>query len=192
MINVKSNATEVIEEAVERILQYGIGKNNVDPEAMENTPNRVARAYHELFSGYDADVSKVLNRVFNDPHDEMVIVKDIPMYSMCEHHMLPFIGKVSIGYIPDGKILGISKLARLVEIYARRLQLQERLTAQIADSIMQHVMPQGVAVVVEAEHTCMTMRGVNKPGTMTVTSAMRGIFKDDAKTRAEFLGLIKE
>lgn len=183
---------DIIELMVSRILKHGIGEQHVDPEALKNTPNRVARAYHELFSGYDADVTKILSRVFDDPHDEMVIVKDIPMYSMCEHHMLPFIGKVSIGYIPNGKILGISKLARLVEIYARRLQLQERLTAQIADAIMEHVKPQGVAIVVEAEHTCMTMRGVDKPGTMTVTSAMRGIFKDDAKTRAEFLGLIKE
>lgn len=181
-----------IELAVSQVLKYGIGAQHVDPEALENTPNRVARAYHELFSGYAADETEILSRVFDDPHDEMVIVKHIPMYSMCEHHMLPFIGEVSIGYIPDGKILGISKLARLVEIYARRLQLQERLTAQVADSIMEHVVPQGVGVVVEAEHTCMTMRGVNKPGTMTVTSAMRGIFKEDAKTRAEFLGLIKE
>ena len=181
-----------IEKAIAHVLEHGIGEQHVDPEALENTPNRVARAYHELFSGYTADETEILSRVFDDPHDEMVIVKDIPMYSMCEHHMLPFIGKVSIGYIPDGKILGISKLARLVEIYARRLQLQERLTAQVADAIMKHVEPQGVGIVVEAEHTCMTMRGVNKPGTMTVTSAMRGIFKEDAKTRAEFLGLIKE
>ena len=181
-----------IESAITHVLEHGIGEQHVDPEALENTPNRVARAYHELFSGYTADETEILSRVFDDPHDEMVIVKDIPMYSMCEHHMLPFIGKVSIGYIPDGKILGISKLARLVEIYARRLQLQERLTAQVADAIMKHVVPQGVGVVVEAEHTCMTMRGVNKPGTMTVTSAMRGIFKEDDKTRAEFLELIKE
>lgn len=191
-MQMESDATENIEMAISRVLKYGIGSRNVDPEALENTPNRVARAYHELFSGYDADVTEVLSRVFDDPHDEMVIVKDIPMYSMCEHHMLPFIGTVSIGYIPDGKILGLSKLARLVEIYARRLQLQERLTAQIADAIMKHVCPQGVGVVVNAEHTCMTMRGINKPGATTTTSAMRGIFKDDAKTRSEFLGLIKE
>lgn len=191
-MHVESNATHNIKLAVSQMLKYGIGAQHVDPEALENTPDRVARAYHELFSGYTADETEILSRVFDDPHDEMVIVKDIPMYSMCEHHMLPFIGKVSIGYIPDGKILGISKLARLVEIYARRLQLQERLTAQVADAIMKHVEPQGVGIVVEAEHTCMTMRGVNKPGTMTVTSAMRGIFKESAKTRAEFLGLIKE
>ena len=182
---------EPIERAISHILSNGIGVSNVNDEVLSNTPDRVARAYAELFSGYGADVSKILGRVFDDHNDEMVIVKDIPMYSMCEHHMLPFIGVVHIGYIPDGKILGISKFARLVEVFARRLQLQERLTAQVADAIMEHVMPQGVAIVIRAEHTCMTMRGINKPGTQTVTSAMRGIFKEDAKTRAEFLGLIK-
>lgn len=182
---------EVIEAAVQNILNHGIGFENVDSEALQNTPNRVARAYSELFSGYEADIPAILSRTFEDNHDEMVIVRGIPMYSMCEHHMLPFIGVVHIGYIPDGKILGISKLARLVEAFARRLQLQERLTSQIADSIMEFVGPQGVGVVVEAEHTCMTMRGVNKPGTKTVTSAMRGLLKEDSRSRAEFLELIK-
>ena len=181
-----------IETAVKHILNHGIGAENVDAEALENTPNRVARAYSELFAGYDADIPAILGRTFEDDHEEMVIVTGIPMYSMCEHHMLPFIGEVHIGYIPDGKILGISKLARLVDAYARRLQLQERLTSQIADSIMEHVEPQGVGVVVKAEHTCMTMRGVNKPGTKTVTSAMRGLLKEDSRSRAEFLNLIKE
>ncbi len=181
----------VVAEATAYALKEGIGEENIDPEAMKNTPDRVARAYAELFAGYEQDPIGILSRVFEDPYDEMVIVKDIPMYSMCEHHMLPFIGFVSIGYIPDGQLLGISKFARLVEIYARRLQLQERLTAQIANALMEHVKPLGVGVVVQAEHTCMTMRGINKPGTQTSTSAMRGIFKEDAKTRSEFLRLIE-
>lgn len=182
---------KIIEEAVRDILIEGIGEENVDHEAQLNTPDRVARAYKELFSGYTADIPAILSRTFEDAHDEMVIVRGIPMYSMCEHHMLPFIGTVHIGYVPDGKILGISKLARLVDAYARRLQLQERLTSQIADSIMEYVEPQGVGVVISAEHTCMTMRGVNKPGTQTVTSAMRGLFKEDPKARTEFLDLIR-
>ena len=183
---------DLIEHCVDQILKLGIGEKYIDSEAVKNTPDRVARAYGELFAGYQGDPAKVLSRVFKDPHDEMVIVSGIPMFSMCEHHMLPFIGEVHIGYIPDGYLLGISKMARLVEIFARRLQLQERLTSQIADSIMEHVKPKGVAVVVSAEHTCMTMRGVNKPGARTTTSAMRGLFKEDAKSRAEFLELIKE
>ena len=183
---------DLIEHCVDQILKLGIGEKYIDPEAVENTPDRVARAYSELFAGYQGDPAEILSRVFEDPHDEMVIVAGIPMFSMCEHHMLPFIGEVHIGYIPDGYLLGISKMARLVEIYARRLQLQERLTSQIADSIMKHVKPKGVAVVVNAEHTCMTMRGVNKPGARTTTSAMRGLFKEDAKSRSEFLELIKK
>ncbi len=183
--------SELIESAIKDILINGIGEEYVDPEAVENTPDRVARAYSELFSGYDADIPAILSRTFEDDHDEMVIVTKIPVYSMCEHHMLPFIGYAHIGYVPNGKILGISKCARLVDAYARRLQLQERLTAQIADSMMKYVEPQGVAVVIKAEHTCMTMRGVNKPGTKTVTSAMRGLLKEDSKSRAEFLELIK-
>lgn len=183
---------EIIESAVRKILTEGIGSKNVDDEALENTPDRVARSYTELLSGYGADIPAILSRTFEADHEEMVIVKGIPMYSMCEHHMLPFIGEVHIGYIPNGKVLGISKLARLTEAYARRLQLQERLTSQIANSIMEYVEPKGVGVVIRAEHTCMTMRGVNKPGTKTVTSAMRGLFKEDPRARSEFLNLIKE
>ena len=189
MISVES---DLIKHCIDQILRLGIGEKYVDPECLENTPDRVARAYEELFIGYRGDPAEILSRVFKDSHDEMVIVSGIPMFSMCEHHMLPFIGEVHVGYIPDGYLLGISKIARLVEIFARRMQLQERLTSQIANSIMEHVKPKGVAVVVSAEHTCMTMRGVNKPGARTTTSAMRGLFKDDAKSRAEFLELIKK
>lgn len=163
----------------------------IDPEARENTPARVSDAMVELYCGYECDPAEILSRTFGSVSDEMITVRGIPLYSMCEHHMLPFIGSAHVGYIPDGRIIGISKIPRLIECFARRLQLQERLTSQIADAFMEHVMPRGVGVIISAEHTCMTMRGVNKPGTKTVTSAMRGLFKDDEKTRNEFLELIK-
>jgi GTP cyclohydrolase IA len=168
-----------------------IGGSEVDPEAIQNTPGRVARAMMELYSGYECSPEDILSRTFTSVSDEMIVVKDIPLYSMCEHHLLPFIGIAHVGYIPDGKILGISKIARLVECFSRRMQIQERLTTQVADALMNHLGPRGVGVIIEAEHTCMTMRGVNKPGTRTVTSAMRGLFKEDPKTRAEFLRLIE-
>jgi GTP cyclohydrolase I len=146
----------------------------------------------ELYRGYEQSPSTILGRAFKSGSDEMVVVGHVPFFSMCEHHMLPIIGTAHVGYIPDGKILGISKIPRLIECYARRLQLQERMTSDIADAFMEHVKPRGVGVILAAEHTCMTMRGVNKPGSKTVTSAMRGLFKDDPKTRAEFLRLIEE
>jgi len=166
---------------------------NEDPtrEGLQRTPERVAQMYQEIFGGLSYEPADVLNVTFGENHQEMVILKDIPFYSMCEHHLLPFHGKAHIGYIPSGKVLGISKLARLVEILARRPQLQERLTSQIADSIMENVQASGVGVVIEAEHLCMTMRGVRKPGSTVVTSANRGIFLTRRETRAEFLSLIR-
>jgi len=146
--------------------------------------------YAEIFSGVSCDPTQVLTVTFEENHQEMVILRDIPFYSMCEHHFLPFHGVAHVGYIPRGSLLGISKIARLVEILARRPQLQERLTGQIADALMQALEPQGVAVVIEAEHLCMTMRGIKKPGSTVVTSATRGIFRDKPATRQEFLSLI--
>jgi GTP cyclohydrolase I len=167
------------------------GNGPIDPEVMENTAQRVADAYEEMFCGYGQDPKAILARVFDSTTDEMVSVLNIPVFSTCEHHMLPFIGKAHVAYIPDGKIVGISKIPRVIECFARRLQLQERLTNDVADAFMQCVKPKGMGIIITAEHTCMTTRGVNKPGTRTVTSAMRGIFKDDDKTRNEFLELIK-
>ena len=164
-----------------------------DRDGLLDTPNRVARSYGEILGGYHADPKVHLDRQFEVDHDELVIVKDIPFSSLCEHHMLPFIGKAHIGYIPneDGKVCGLSKLARVVDGYARRLQVQERLTVQVADAIMERLAAAGVLVVIEAEHLCMTMRGVNKPGALTTTSAVRGLLKENATTRAEALGLIR-
>lgn len=178
-----------IETAVRMILE-AIGE---DPqrEGLINTPGRVARLYEEVFSGLDKEPGDLLEVLFTEYHDELVLVKDIPLYSMCEHHLLPFYGKAHVAYIPKGgKVVGISKLARVTEAYARRPQLQERLTSQIADCINQTLKPHGVAVVIQAEHMCMTMRGVKKPGALTVTSAVRGIFETRAETRAELLSLI--
>lgn len=163
-----------------------------DPEraGLVRTPHRVAKAMRYLTSGYEMDVEKILNNaIFEEQYDEMVIVKDIDFYSMCEHHLLPFYGKVHIAYIPDGKIVGLSKLPRIVEIFARRLQVQERMTRQIADTIQEYLQPQGVAVVAEALHMCMMMRGVEKQNSVTTTSAMLGQFKEP-KTRTEFMTLI--
>ncbi len=167
---------------------------NPQREGLLQTPERVARMYEEIFTGLSIDPKVYLNRTFTeDDHGEMVLVKDIPVYSMCEHHMLPFYGKAHVAYIPKkGVITGISKLVRVVEGYARRLQLQERLTSQVADAIMEVLDPRGALVVIEAEHMCMTMRGVQKPGSLTVTSAVRGIFEHDPKTRAEALSLINK
>ncbi len=162
-------------------------------EGLVDTPRRVAEMYTELFTGVDKDAKKELAVGYELGHREMVIVRDIPFYSMCEHHLLPFYGTVHIGYIPDvnGRVVGISKLARVVEIVARRLQIQERLTTQIADVIFDGLKPDGVAIVVKAEHLCMVMRGIKKPGSNVVTSALRGTFRRKAASRAEFFSLIQ-
>lgn len=160
-------------------------------EGLRDTPRRIAQMYAEILSGLDVNPGDYLNVQFGNGHDEMVILRDIPFYSMCEHHFLPFHGVAHVGYIPDGRVVGISKIARVVEAFAKRPQLQERLTAQVADCIMDNVKPDGVAVVVEAEHLCMTMRGVRKPGSRMVTSAMRGGFRKQSVTRAEFLSLVQ-
>lgn len=178
-----------IETAMAMILE-AIGE---DPnrEGVRDTPRRVARMYEEIFYGIDTDPRELLQVSFTEYHDELVLVKDIPLYSMCEHHFLPFYGKAHVAYIPKGgKVVGISKIARVTEVYARRPQLQERLTSQIADCIYETLKPYGVAVIIEAEHMCMTMRGVNKPGSLTITSAVRGIFETRAQTRNELLSLI--
>ncbi|MFZ5899216.1 MAG: GTP cyclohydrolase I FolE [Bacillota bacterium] len=181
---------EKIERAVKMILE-AIGE---DParEGLRDTPRRVARMYQEVFAGLNQNPEDELERFFTEDHEELVLVKDIPLFSFCEHHLLPFFGKAHVAYIPRrGLITGLSKLARVVEGFARRPQLQERLTAQVADAIMRKLEPHGVLVVIEAEHMCMTMRGVNKPGAKTITSAVRGIFESNAKTRMEAFALIK-
>jgi GTP cyclohydrolase I len=160
-------------------------------EGLLSTPKRVAKAYEFLTRGYQQDIDEVLNKaIFNERYDEMVLVKNIDFYSMCEHHLLPFYGKVHVAYIPNGKIVGLSKIPRIVEVFARRLQVQERMTQQIADTIEKHLQPNGVAVVSEAFHMCMMMRGVEKQNSSATTSAMLGVFQDDARTRMEFLDLI--
>ncbi len=161
-------------------------------EGLERTPERVARSLQDLTQGYKQDVKAILkNAVFTEPYDEMVIVKDIEIFSLCEHHMLPFYGKAHIAYIPNGKIIGLSKIPRVVEIFSRRLQVQERLTTQIAECLMDALKPKGVAVVIEALHLCMSMRGVKKADAYTITSAMLGAFRKDARSRSEFLSLIR-
>lgn len=179
-----------IEAAVREILQ-AVGEDP-DREGLLETPARVARMYDEILQGLHQEPKKHLEKQFNaDQHGELVMVKDIPIYSMCEHHMLPFYGKAHIAYIPrDGKITGLSKLARMADGYAKRLQVQERLTTQIADAVNEVLNPRGVLVVIEAEHMCMTMRGVQKPGSLTITSAVRGYFERDMKARAEAMSLI--
>jgi GTP cyclohydrolase IA len=179
-----------VEKLVTELLE-AIGE---DPrrEGLHRTPERVARMYSELLAGVDEDPGAHLTVTFSAEHDEMVMVRDIPFASLCEHHMVPFIGKVHLGYIPaeDGRITGLSKLARVVNSYARRLQVQERMTTQIADTLESVLEPRGVLVVVEAEHLCMSMRGVNKPGTLTITSAVRGLFREDPRTRAEAMNFV--
>lgn len=173
-----------------RMILEAIGEDP-DREGLKDTPARVARMYQEIFCGLEQDPAEHLQVLFSEEHEEMVLVKDIPLYSMCEHHLLPFYGLAHVAYIPrKGKVTGLSKLARVVEGFAKRPQLQERLTSQIANSIMNRLNPRGVLVVVEAEHMCMTMRGVKKPGSMTVTSAVRGIFEKNDATRAEAFSLI--
>ncbi|MGM0921653.1 MAG: GTP cyclohydrolase I FolE [Bacillota bacterium] len=183
--------TQQIEEAVRLILE-AIGE---DPnrEGLLDTPKRVAKMYAEVFSGLNEDPKEHFKTVFGEDHEELVLVKDIPFHSMCEHHLVPFFGKAHIAYIPKGgKVTGLSKLARAVEAVCRRPQLQERITSTIAESIVDSLEPHGVMVVVEAEHMCMTMRGVKKPGSKTITSAVRGVFVKDPAARAEVLSFIKE
>jgi GTP cyclohydrolase I len=178
-----------IRRAIEDLIE-AIGEDP-DREGLRDTPRRISQMYLEILAGLDIDPADYLAVQFGNGHDEMVILRDIPFYSMCEHHFLPFHGVAHVGYIPDGRVVGISKIARVVEAFAKRPQLQERLTAQVADCIMKAVKPDGVAVVVEAEHLCMTMRGVRKPGSRMVTSAMRGGFRKQSVTRAEFLSLVQ-
>ena len=159
---------------------------------IKDTPRRVAQMYEEILEGYKLDPEKELEVIFEKDHDEIILLKNIPFYSVCEHHMLPFIGKAHVAYIPsNNRVTGLSKLVRVVDIFARRLQVQERITTDIADIIMKKLKPKGVMIIIEAEHMCMSMRGVKKPGVMTITSAVRGIFRKNKKTRAEAMALIK-
>jgi GTP cyclohydrolase I len=180
-----------IERAVREILE-AIGEDP-EREGLIDTPARVARMYEEIFEGMRVDPSEYLTTQFETDHDEMVMVRDIPMYSACEHHLLPWIGKAHVAYIPsdDGRVTGLSKLARLVDAYAKRPQVQERLTSQIADELDRSLQPKGVMVVIEAEHLCMTMRGIRKPGASTVTSAVRGLFRQNVATREEAMRFIQ-
>ena len=179
-----------IEKAVRSILE-AIGENPKKKDLLE-TPRRVAEMYEEIFSGINQDPEKELEVILDQKHHEIILLRGIPLYSICEHHLLPFLGRANIAYIPkNGRVTGLSKLARVVDVLARRPQVQERLTTQIAEIVMSKLKPLGVMVVIEAEHLCMSMRGVRKPGTMTVTSAVRGIFKENQKTRSEALALMK-
>lgn len=174
-----------------RTLLIGLGEDP-DREGLKDTPKRVMKALQFLTKGYYDSVDELLNgAVFTEDANEMVLVRDIDIFSSCEHHILPIIGRAHVAYIPNGKVIGLSKVARICEMYARRLQVQERLTLQIADALQGLLQPQGVAVVIEATHMCMVMRGVQKPGSWTVTSAMRGVFSEDARTREEFMNLIR-
>jgi GTP cyclohydrolase I len=174
-----------------RLLFEGLG---LDPDApaIKGTPERVARMYDEVFAGLLVDPASVLDVMFEEGHEELILVKDIPFSSICEHHLVPFVGHAHVGYIPNeqGQVTGLSKLARLVDLVAKRPGLQERITSIVADTLMKGLDPRGVLVVIEAEHFCMTMRGIRKPGAITVTSAVRGIMRDDAATRAEAMGLV--
>lgn len=178
-------------EAAVRELLLAVGEDP-EREGLLETPARVARAYKEVFAGLHEDPKEVLAKTFDEGHQELVLVKDIPIYSTCEHHLVPFFGKAHIGYIPgkDGKVTGLSKLARLVDLYAKRPQVQERLTSQVADALVEKLNPASAIVVIECEHLCMAMRGIRKPGATTVTSAVRGGFRTDARSRAEAMSLI--
>jgi len=180
---------ERIKKAVGEILS-AVGED-VRREGLKRTPERVARMYAELLAGMHEDPKVHLRSVFTEKYDEIVLLRDISFYSICEHHLMPFIGSAHVAYLPSGGVLGVSKLARIVDCFARRLQTQERLTGQIADFIMDSLKPQGVAVVLEASHSCMTIRGIKKPGSVMVTSALRGIFRRDPKSRSEVLSLMR-
>lgn len=177
-----------IKEAV-RLLLEGIGED-VEREGLRETPDRIARMYGEIFAGMEDDAAGHLSKTFAVESDEIVLVKDITFYSMCEHHLMPFYGKAHIAYLPDGRVVGLSKLARTVEVYARRPQIQEQMTVQIVEAVMEHLKPQGVMVMLEAEHTCMTMRGVEKPGSRTVTVASRGCFQENPRWQELFFQML--
>lgn len=179
-----------IKEGITLLLE-GIGEDPLR-EGLIDTPDRVARMYEELCQGMEEDPGEHLSKAFHAENNEMILEKDITFYSICEHHLMPFYGKAHIAYIPDGKVVGISKLARTVEVYARRLQIQEKLTAEIADAIMEYVKPKGVMVQLSAEHMCMTMRGVKKPGSQTVTLVSRGVFKDNKELQDTFFHLLAQ
>lgn len=181
---------EKTEKAI-RDLLLAIGEDPDRPGLVE-TPKRCAKMYAELLSGMDSDAQEHLSKQFDVPHSEFLLEKDIPFYSLCEHHLLPFFGKAHIAYLPNDRVVGLSKLARTIEVYARRLQLQEQMTTQIADDIMRHLDARGVMVVIEAEHLCMTMRGVKKPGAKTITTCVRGAFEEQAELRATVLSLIRQ
>jgi GTP cyclohydrolase I len=184
----KAIDTERIKKAVREIL-LAVGEDT-EREGLKKTPERVARMYTELLGGMHEDIKKHLKSTFIEKYDEIVLLRDIPFYSICEHHLMPFIGSAHVAYLPTGAVLGISKLARIVDCFARRLQTQERLTFQIADFLMDHLKSQGVAVILEASHSCMTIRGIKKPGSAMVTSALRGLFRRDPKSRNEVLSLM--
>ena len=185
----KNIDTKRIEKAVMEIL-LAVGEDTAR-EGLKETPRRVARMYTELLAGMREDPKEHLRSVFTESYDEIVLLRNIPFYSICEHHLMPFIGSAAVAYLPSGAVLGVSKLARIVDCFARRLQSQERLTYQIADFIMSSLKPRGVAVVLEASHSCMTIRGIKKPGSIMVTSALRGIFRKDPKSRNELLSLMR-
>lgn len=178
-----------VREAV-RLLLEGIGEDT-EREGLKETPDRIARMYEEIYGGMEEDVSKHLSKTFQVKNNEMVMEKEITFYSTCEHHLLPFYGKAHIAYVPDGKVVGLSKLARTVDVYAKRLQLQEQLTVQIADALMEHLAPKGVMVMIEAEHMCMTMRGIKKPGSQTITLVKRGVFEEDERLETQFFNMIR-
>lgn len=187
--HIKMIDEEKIKKAVKMIIE-AIGEDP-DREGLIETPDRIARMYSEIFSGISCNADEHLSKTFSAPDSEMVIEKDIKFYSMCEHHLIPFYGQVHIAYIPSGNVAGLSKLARTVEVFAKRPQLQERLTSQIADALEKNLAPKGVMVIIEAEHMCMTMRGIKKPGSKTVTYSSRGIFKTDKSLRDDVINLIK-
>ncbi len=187
----KTGGARALEAAVRELIRE-VGENP-EREGLLKTPSRVAESLRFLTRGYRQDIQQVLNgALYSTPYDEMVIVKDIEIFSLCEHHMLPFFGRCHVAYVPTDKVIGLSKIPRLVDVFARRLQIQERLTTQIAETIMEYIKPQGVGVIIEAKHLCMIMRGVEKQNSVAVTSAMLGVFRDCDQTRAEFLRLVRE
>lgn len=179
-----------VQEAIKLLLE-GIGEDT-DREGLKETPERIGRMYEEICGGMNQDAGEHLSKVFSVDNNEMVLEKDITFYSMCEHHLMPFYGKAHVAYIPNGKVTGLSKLARTVDVYARRPQIQERLTVQIADALERTLNPKGIMVMLEAEHTCMTMRGIKKPGSKTITTVTRGDFKTDRELQKQFLSMVKD